>query len=79
MGRSLNCGYFTYPTYLTSWRSVRMREPGMWQQRYVDRVAVLEAQLDTAAVEHFSLPNDGGRSITEVGEEILKRTGWLVP
>jgi hypothetical protein len=43
---------------------VRAREPGMWQQKYVDRVAVLEARLDAAAVEHFSLPNDGARSIT---------------
>jgi hypothetical protein len=58
---------------------VRARERGMWQQRYVDRVAVLEARLDAAAVEHFSLPNDGARSITALGEEILKRTGWLVP
>jgi hypothetical protein len=58
---------------------VRVREPGIWQQKYVDRVAVLDARLDAAAVEHFSLMNDGTRSITELGEEMLKRTGWLVP
>ena len=58
---------------------VRQREPGMWQRRYVDRVAVLEARLDAAAVEDFCLSNDGIRSITDLGEEILKRTGWLVP
>ena len=58
---------------------VRVREPGIWQQKYVDRVAVLEARLDAAAVENFRLLNDGARSITELGEEILKRTGWLVP
>lgn len=58
---------------------IRAREPGMWQQKYVDRVAVLDARLDAAAVEHFRLVNDGTRSITELGEEMLKRTGWLVP
>ena len=58
---------------------VRMREPGIWQQKYVDRVAVLEARLDAAAVEDFRLSNDGARSITDRGEEILKRTRWLVP
>jgi hypothetical protein len=58
---------------------VRVREPGMWQQRYVDRVAVLDARLDEAAVEHFSVRNDGARPITALGVEILKRTGWLVP
>jgi hypothetical protein len=51
----------------------------MWQQRYVDRVAVLQARLDSAHVEDFSVSNDGARSITELGEEILKRAGWLVP
>jgi hypothetical protein len=58
---------------------VRVREPGIWQQKYVDRVAVLEDRLDAAALESFRLLNDGARSITELGEEMLKRTGWLVP
>ena len=57
---------------------VRQREPGMWQQRYLDRVAVLEALLDAAAIEDFRVSNDGTRSTTDLGEEILKRTGWLV-
>jgi adenylylsulfate kinase-like enzyme len=56
---------------------VRMREPGLWQQKYVARVAELDGVLDAARVEDFSLANDGTRAITEVAEEIVKRVGWL--
>jgi hypothetical protein len=55
---------------------VRAREPGIWQQKYVDRVAVLENALDKAAVEDFSASNDGTRPITDVASEILQRAGW---
>jgi hypothetical protein len=58
---------------------VRRREPGMWQQKYVDRVGVLEAALDQAAIEDFAVVNDGARPITEVAEEILQRAGWTPP
>ena len=54
---------------------VRGREPGIWQQKYVDRVVVLEDALDKAAVEDFAVANDGARPITEVAREILQRAG----
>jgi dephospho-CoA kinase len=56
---------------------IRMREPGMWQQKYVDHVAILEDVLDRAGVEDFSIANDGTRPITEVAREILQRSGWM--
>jgi hypothetical protein len=56
---------------------VRLREPGIWEQKYVDRVEVLEAALDQAKVEDFSVVNDGTRPVTAVAREILQRTGWL--
>jgi hypothetical protein len=56
---------------------VRMREPGLWQQKYVARVAQLDGVLDAAGVEDFSLANDGTRAISVVAEEIVKRPGWL--
>ena len=55
---------------------VRLREPGIWQQKYVERVAVLEAALDKAQVENFSVENDGTRPATEVALEIMHRAGW---
>jgi adenylylsulfate kinase len=58
---------------------VRGREPGSWQQKYVDRVEVLEDALDKAAVEDFAVANDGARPITEVAREILQRAGWIGP
>ena len=56
---------------------IRRREPGMWQQKYVDRVAILEGVLDRAGLEAFTVANDGSRPITDVAEEILQRAGWL--
>jgi len=41
----------------------RLREPGLWQQKYVD----------------FSLANDGIRRVTDVAGEILQRAGWGGP
>jgi hypothetical protein len=55
---------------------VRVREAGLWQQRYVDRVAALEARLDAAGVEDFSI-QAGDRGVTDVAREMLERTGWL--
>ena len=55
---------------------VRGREPGIWQQKYVDRVAALEDVLDKAAVEDFSVVTDGSRRVTDVAREILQRAGW---
>ncbi len=60
----------------TMQQRVRLREPGMLQDQFIARVATLEAVLDTAGVEDFSVKNDG-RSITEVAREMLVRAGWL--
>lgn len=48
----------------------------MLQQKFVDRAAELEALLDHAHVEEFEVQNDG-RSVTDVAQEILVRSGWL--
>lgn len=55
---------------------VRVREPGMWREKYVGRVALLEETLDEASLEDFTVANDGSRPITEVAREILQRAGW---
>jgi len=52
------------------------REPGMLQQQLVGRVAVLEALLDAAALEDFSLTNSR-RCVTDVARQMLVRAGWL--
>jgi hypothetical protein len=57
---------------------VRLREPGVWQARYVNRVAELDARLDVGGVADFCVDNDD-RSITEVAREILSRAGWMPP
>jgi hypothetical protein len=55
---------------------IRLREPGMLQEQFVARVAELEASLDAASVEEFSVEKEG-RSVTAVAREILARAGWL--
>jgi hypothetical protein len=55
---------------------IRIREPGMLQEKFVARVAELEASLDAGRVEDFSVNNDG-RNVTEVATEVLVRARWL--
>jgi cytidylate kinase len=55
---------------------IRVREPGMLQKKFVTRVAELEASLDAARIEDFSVDNDS-RSVTDVAREMLVRAGWL--
>jgi Zn-finger domain-containing protein len=55
---------------------VAARDSGQLQRRYVARVAELNAVLDRAQLEDFSVVNEG-RSITEVAQEMLTRSGWL--
>ena len=55
---------------------VRVREPGMLQAQFVDRVAALEELLDAAGLEDFSIENDGV-SVTAVARDMLVRAGWL--
>lgn len=62
----------------TMQQRVRIRETGMLQQRFIDRVGVLETILDTAKLEGFRVANEN-RSLTEVAEEVLVRAGWINP
>jgi hypothetical protein len=55
---------------------VRLREPGMLQEEFVERVRVLEAALDATGLEDFAVDNDG-RSITDVAREALRQAKWL--
>jgi predicted kinase len=60
----------------TMQQRILAREPGILQDTFVARVAELDALLDAAQVEDFSLLNDEG-SITNVARELLVRAGWL--
>ena len=64
-------------TISTMEQRVRMREPGMLQERYAARVTELEAILDKTALEHFSVDNDN-RPVTDVAREILGGAGWRI-
>jgi hypothetical protein len=55
---------------------VRLREPGMFQQDFVNKAASLNARLDAAAVEDFVVINED-RSPTDVAKELLRRAGWV--
>ena len=55
---------------------VRLREPGSLQDEFVARAATLDAALDAAAVEDFTVDNDN-RSITDVAREMLTLAGWI--
>jgi hypothetical protein len=55
---------------------VRLREPGSLQDEFVIRAATLDAALDAAAVEDFTVDNDN-RSITDVAREMLLLAGWI--
>jgi hypothetical protein len=58
-------------------RRVRAREPGMLQEQLAARARELDAILSAAAVEDFTVANDGGHSVTAVARELLQRAGWL--
>jgi len=55
---------------------VKMRESGMLQQQFVDRVAILDDILDRARLEDFVVINEG-RSIDDVAQEMLIKAGWI--
>ena len=55
---------------------LRIREPGIRQEEFVERSRQLDVALDKAALEDFTLPNDD-RNVTEVAEELLRRAGWI--
>jgi adenylylsulfate kinase len=60
----------------TMQQRVRSRETGVRQQIYVERVLELNAILDRARVEDFTVENEN-RPVTDVAQEVLRRAGWL--
>ena len=54
---------------------LRIREPGIRQEEFVQRSRQLDATLNQAALEDFTLRNDD-RNVTEVAQELLRRAGW---
>ena len=60
----------------TMQQRVRMRESGISQNKYVDRVATLNAILDRARLEDFTVPNED-RLLTDVAQEMLITAGWI--
>lgn len=60
----------------TMQQRVKIRESGVLQREYVDRVAILEAILDRAQLEDFAVVNEN-RPINEVAKEMLIKAGWI--
>jgi hypothetical protein len=61
---------------VTLQQRVTKRETGILQAEFVARVETLDAILDRAGLEHFTIRNEN-RSVTEVAREMLIRAGWL--
>jgi hypothetical protein len=55
---------------------IKMRETGTLQRQYVDRIAILDAILDRAALEDFVVVNEN-RSLRDVAQEMLVKAGWI--
>ena len=55
---------------------LRVREPGMRQQEFLDRSRMLDRTLSDAAIEDFVVDNDD-RSVTDVATDVLIRAGWI--
>jgi len=60
----------------TMQQRVRMRETGVLQAQFVERVAILDAILDRARLENFTIINEG-RSLNDVAMEMLSKAGWI--
>lgn len=60
----------------TMQQRVKIRESGVLQREYVDRVAILEAILDHAQLEDFAVINEN-RPINDVAKEMLIKAGWI--
>jgi hypothetical protein len=60
----------------TMQRRVANRDSGIAQNEYVARVAKLDAILDRARLEDFSVTNEN-RPLTEVALEVLVKAGWI--
>ena len=61
---------------VTMQQRVKMRETGMLQQQFVDRVAILDDILDRARLEDFAVINED-RSLNDVAQEMLTKAGWI--
>jgi len=57
-------------------RRVKMRESGISQKEYVPRVTKLNAILDRARLEDFTVTNEN-RSLSEVAYEMFRNAGWI--
>jgi hypothetical protein len=57
-------------------RRVQLRDLGVSQREYVDRVAKLDVILDRARLEDFAVTNEN-RSLTDVALEMLVKAGWI--
>jgi precorrin-2 methylase len=55
---------------------VHLRESGVSQRAYVDRVENLSAILDRVRLEDFPVINEN-RSVTDVAMEMLVKAGWI--
>lgn len=55
---------------------IRLRESGVSRRNYVVRVAELNAILDRAQLENFTVTNEG-RPLTGVAHELLVKAGWI--
>ena len=55
---------------------IQKRESGVSRQEYVARVAALNAVLDRACLEDFTITNEN-RSVTEVAYEMLFKAKWI--
>ena len=63
-------------SFETMQQRVQTREAGVSQRKYVARVANLNAILDHARIEDFTVTNEN-RSLTEVAHEMLVKAGWI--
>jgi hypothetical protein len=55
---------------------IRMRELGISKGKYVARVAKLNALLDRARLEDFTVSSES-RPVTEIAHEMLVKAGWI--
>ena len=55
---------------------LRVREPGIKQDEFVGRSRTLDGILTAAALEDYTVNNDG-RPVTAVAQELLERAGWM--
>jgi hypothetical protein len=60
----------------TMQQRVKMREAGVSRHEYLACVATLNAILDRAHLEDFTVTNEN-RSVTEVAHEILIKAEWI--